>query len=724
LVGAKKTKEMSKVKREPGRRYPSDAAAAAEAARRTANQVIMNVLNQAGSSNNQLENMEVNPGNASVTYMNFHSEGAADGAHPLHPPSGRYDSIKIQRSIRGEHAASGTGPKVDRFTCGSFYNDGPAPILRADLQEDSAELLISTTSFSRMDWVCLGCESGHKLLPKKRNKSQWTKGRKLVILSDQNMPASLPSKSDLCPAIIRVEGGLLCELGDLFFSLLKDFTLPEGSVLLIGSLTHLMEEGLVGYARKMGAEFRRFSKLFDYTVHVVPFLPPPLGGTNDPDLVSNSYHIMTWLEHVQKWNLSGYYNMLRHFLTTSAAEEDFQQQKTQRYLMPSSYELFGDYVLMCHPIPGFGGSLPRMCVENEKVLVNGLLKELNIIFKWNLDTDPPSLRELGKSSDLLLQAPVNHTDAIVIGGSNGKRLHEAMNDLGMRVNGLTSGGWTLSRAAVDSLLPILEEQLAYLPESVPIILYLLDNSCFKAINENGDLVAITRSEVDGLFHVLGDLAVTPYILLRSSLQELDRLIAACGNRHILILGALPRFFLKTCCDNLAHCANISAHDESQVEAGKKFMQDLEDLNSQLAARLNSRNVQFVFTGDIISGKNRCSIGDLADCLYTCWRSDPVHGDKSAYMKIAVGLLDFLTPPPRNNSGNSQRKRSREETSPTPSRSLDRDNGDRGERGGRDRERHPPERREDPRSRSAYNNYPSGFRGGRGRGGGGGHRRFF
>jgi hypothetical protein len=365
-----------------------------------------------------------------------------------------------------------------------------------------------------------------------------------------------------------------------------------------------------------------------------------------------------------------------------------------------------------------------MCVENEKVLVNGLLKELNIIFKWNLDTDPPSLRELGKSSDLLLQAPVNHTDAIVIGGSNGKRLHEAMNDLGMRVNGLTSGGWTLSRAAVDSLLPILEEQLAYLPESVPIILYLLDNSCFKAINENGDLVAITRSEVDGLFHVLGDLAVTPYILLRSSLQELDRLIAACGNRHILILGALPRFFLKTCCDNLAHCANISAHDESQVEAGKKFMQDLEDLNSQLAARLNSRNVQFVFTGDIISGKNRCSIGDLADCLYTCWRSDPVHGDKSAYMKIAVGLLDFLTPPPRNNSGNSQRKRSREETSPTPSRSLDRDNGDRGERGGRDRERHPPERREDPRSRSAYNNYPSGFRGGRGRGGGGGHRRFF
>ncbi len=84
MVGARKITMMSKVKREPGRKNPSDAAATAEAARRAASQVIMNVLNQAGtsgsSSHNQQENMEVIPGNASVTYMNFHSEGAADGA--------------------------------------------------------------------------------------------------------------------------------------------------------------------------------------------------------------------------------------------------------------------------------------------------------------------------------------------------------------------------------------------------------------------------------------------------------------------------------------------------------------------------------------------------------------------------------------------------------------------------------------------------------------------
>jgi len=85
-----------------------------------------------------------------------------------------------------------------------------------------------------------------------------------------------------------------------------DFTLPEGSVLLIGSLSHLMEEGLVGYAKSLGAEYRRFSKLFDYMVHIIPFVPPPHGGTNDPDLVTNLYHITNWLDRVQRWNLTPY----------------------------------------------------------------------------------------------------------------------------------------------------------------------------------------------------------------------------------------------------------------------------------------------------------------------------------------------------------------------------------------------------------------------------------
>ncbi len=61
----------------------------------------------------------------------------------------------------------------------------------------------------------------------------------------------------------------------------------------------------MGYAKCLGAEVQCFSKLhvFNYTVHVNPFVRPPSGSTNDPDLISNLVHISTWLEKVQRWNL-------------------------------------------------------------------------------------------------------------------------------------------------------------------------------------------------------------------------------------------------------------------------------------------------------------------------------------------------------------------------------------------------------------------------------------
>ncbi len=196
---------------------------------------------------------------------------------------------------------------------------------------------------------------------------------------------------------------------------------------------------------------------------------------------------------------------------------------------------------------------------------------------------------------------------------------------------------------MDALLPILAENLGRLPESVPVILYCLDYSCFKAMNKNGDLLSFTKSKKDHLYHMVGDLVVTPFSLLSVTLDKLDRVIAACGNRRIFILSVLPRYFLKPCCEDVNHCANVCRHDETAVEAGRKLLTDLESLNQQLATRLNGRNTQFLFTGDLLSGKQHCRMGDLVDCLYICWRNDSVHGDKSAYLKLAMALLDFLEP---------------------------------------------------------------------------------
>ncbi len=132
----------------------------------------------------------------------------------------------------------------------------------AVLVEDSKELLITTSSFTRDDWSCISCDSAHPLLPLKTEKNNWKDGRKLFFLTDQNFPPVLPSKDELCPIVFRVEGGLLREIGVAFLNTLGDFTIPEGSVIVIGSLSHLMEEGRVGYSKGLVAEHIRFTKAF------------------------------------------------------------------------------------------------------------------------------------------------------------------------------------------------------------------------------------------------------------------------------------------------------------------------------------------------------------------------------------------------------------------------------------------------------------------------------
>ncbi len=63
-----------------------------------------------------------------------------------------------------------------------------------------------------------------------------------------------------------------------------------------------MEEGRVGYSKGLVTEFIRFKKAFKNTVHVVPFLPPPLCGTNDLELLRAMLDITVWREKLQKFN--------------------------------------------------------------------------------------------------------------------------------------------------------------------------------------------------------------------------------------------------------------------------------------------------------------------------------------------------------------------------------------------------------------------------------------
>ena len=153
------------------------------------------------------------PPNRGVSLLSS-TEGAVSDAHPLPAPSGRYNSIMINREIKYSQSVLGGGTYSGlKLECGNFYSFEDFRIHRATVHEDMSSSIVKSTSFEKDNFVCLSCNSGHKILPRKRNKGQWEGGRKLIVLTDQNFAPVLKMSDNNCPVIIRVEGSGCLRLG-------------------------------------------------------------------------------------------------------------------------------------------------------------------------------------------------------------------------------------------------------------------------------------------------------------------------------------------------------------------------------------------------------------------------------------------------------------------------------------------------------------------------------
>ncbi len=145
-------------------------------------------------------------------------------------------------------------------------------------------------------------------------------GCKVVILSDQAMPAVLPSSESRCPAIIRIEGGNLNEIGNTFCKILGEFALPPGSILLHCSMSNMQEERRVKYVERSTNEVRRFSSMFRGSVTCIPIAPPPLCGTPDADTVRSLYDYTLRLDSLPDYGLLRYNSALRQLLVNTKTE--------------------------------------------------------------------------------------------------------------------------------------------------------------------------------------------------------------------------------------------------------------------------------------------------------------------------------------------------------------------------------------------------------------------
>jgi hypothetical protein len=219
----------------------------------------------------------------------------------LIPPK-TYKAIVANKKLKEKVGTiGGITSGQDPIECGSFYNPSDNRVARSVYREDLISMSVTSMSFNPKTWSCTACPKSHSVL--EEGGRGGGDGRPVVFVTDQNFPAVLPSAGGRCLAIMRMEQASMDDLADMVIKLAKNVSIPETTVFVVGSLSHLSRVGTHGYAISCVNVRWRLSGAFK-GVKVVPFSPPPLGGCNDPELIRNMLDSCIWLAGTPGYPLS------------------------------------------------------------------------------------------------------------------------------------------------------------------------------------------------------------------------------------------------------------------------------------------------------------------------------------------------------------------------------------------------------------------------------------
>jgi hypothetical protein len=308
----------------------------------------------------------------------------SDPTEPDAIPSKTYEAI-LENKKKKEKAgtiggiASGQGPT----SCGSFFNKSDNRVLRSVYKEDVSSLSVSSMSLNPVTWKCSVCPSSHSVF-----EANEKGGRCVIVLADQNFPAVLPSSENRCLSIIRLEHGSLDDLIDLFVNITCQVTVPPGTVILFGSLTSLSRVGLQSYASACINGRRHISGVAK-KCEVIPFIPPPLGGCNDPELIRNIVDSCVWLGSIQGYFLSGTAKVLVDLVMDDVEGGEGGPKHLDRpVFLPHSLDSYDGSHVTSPGRPGIPAFVPSWSQADEKKYLNGLIKDLNENLLAGLDPNP------------------------------------------------------------------------------------------------------------------------------------------------------------------------------------------------------------------------------------------------------------------------------------------------------------------------------------------------
>jgi hypothetical protein len=308
--------------------------------------------------------------------------------------------------------------------------------------------------------------------------------------------------------IIRVEDAMLSEMPGLlkeYFGKQHGF-LPEGSMLMFGSLSHLALRGLEHYSEECVKIFKAFTNMLPNTCSVTHLVFAPLGDVAGPGLIRDLYDLDSWLRSAGT-GMPSLPQSRKKFWDILLSRDDADttpdpgSMGSRILYMPESLKNSARIRTVSHtPHATLPAKLAGLSEPEEKILIESIMNEINEMYAINVDPEPVLARSSGSSG---LAGRHSGQKIVVIGASHAKRIAGGLVSSDFDTIDLTRPGWV---ADPQSISEIAEKLDRYGIESDDfVIVDALSNSCFKGTDPDGNQIPPYKDTTSGKWHIPGEL---------------------------------------------------------------------------------------------------------------------------------------------------------------------------------------------------------------------------
>jgi hypothetical protein len=352
---------------------------------------------------------------------------------------------------------------------------------------------------------------------------------------------------------------------------------------------------------------------------VVPYVPIPLGGMTDPDLVRAVFDLDSWIKSSPGVTLSTAREAFWDAVAGDGAMVGPAGSTTRLYHHPGG-------IRNPRRRPFRSGAITEAM---EKKIITAIIVDLSVCYGVKINSSP--------NLELGMATPVRDESGgriIVIGASH---LYRTVEYLPANTVSLATPGFKLTKEKVTELerrIDALE-----LSSTDTVVLDLLSNTAYMGTDDEGLPLPAFRSG-DGSYHVAGMLTTAPPTTLKRTLDLCTQIGKKLANTKVILVCPTPRYVLEKCCNDPNHIDNFNNDD---------YGDDLTDFQDQHRRLLGGWGVSLGLNFDIfdltaVVGPVELTLGKRTTSTgASIWSErDSVHLSREAYMDAASAIIEVAS----------------------------------------------------------------------------------